>query len=91
MFQNVHSALSIGCVGGPGGNVARAVNVQVRVRYTKHCVDGQPSGHSFVADTRVVLFSRSTVETMPRPIITVCGTMLLDVLLIYIILCISDI
>ena len=39
------------------------------VRYTKHCVDGQPSEHSFVADTRVVLFtlSRSTVATMPQP------------------------
>ena len=34
------------------------------VRYTKHFVDGQPSEHSFVADTRVVLFSRSTVATV---------------------------
>ena len=40
------------------------------VRYTKHCVDGQPSEHSFVADTRVVLFSRSTVATMPQPKLT---------------------
>ena len=30
------------------------------VRYAKHCVVGQPSEHSFVAGTRVVLFSRST-------------------------------
>ena len=37
------------------------------VRYTKHCVDGQPSEHSFVADTRVVLFSRSTVATILQP------------------------
>ena len=40
--------------------------------YTKHCVDGQPSEHYFVADTRVVLFclqnySRSTVATMTQP------------------------
>ena len=40
------------------------------MRYTKHCVDGQPSEHSFVADTRVVLFSRSTVATMPQPKLT---------------------
>ena len=38
------------------------------VRYTKHCVDGQPSKLSFVADTRVVLFGRLTVATiMPQP------------------------
>ena len=37
------------------------------VRYTKHCVDGQPSEHSFVTHTRVVLFTRSTVATMPQP------------------------
>ena len=40
------------------------------VRYMQHCVDGQPSEHSFVADTRVVLFSRSTVATMPQPKLT---------------------
>ena len=37
------------------------------VRYTKHCVDGQPSEYSFVVDTRMVLFSRSTVATLPQP------------------------
>ena len=42
------------------------------VRYTKHCVDGQPSEHSFVANTReVLMFSRSMVETMPRPTLAI--------------------
>ena len=46
------------------------VSLSVSVRYTKHCVDGQPSEHSLShtlteSDTRVVLFRRSTVETVP--------------------------
>ena len=32
------------------------------VTYTKHCVDGQPSGHYFVADTRVVSFSNNAAN-----------------------------
>ena len=40
------------------------------VRYTKQCVDGQPSEHYFVEDTRGVLFSWSTVATMPQPKMT---------------------
>ncbi len=36
------------------------------VRHKKHCVDGNHQ-HSFVADTRVVLFSRSTVATILQP------------------------
>ena len=31
------------------------VSLSVQVRYMKHCVDGEPNEHSFVADTRVVL------------------------------------
>ena len=42
------------------------------VRYMKHCVDGQPTEHAFVADIGVVLFSRS-MEQLTRAIVNDFG------------------
>ena len=49
-------------------NCDRIVSVSVHESLLK--VNHGPGKHSFVADTRVVFFSRSTMATMPQPQLT---------------------